>query len=114
MPEVVPGWLLREQPVKRFQIDQYLRQREADQAEMASANGLEGQAGTEMVRRQGHISGRGKSDGRHAASSTGCTGLRVEPHLQIERGEPLAIQEVGEVRDRVEERLLQVAHGRNW
>jgi hypothetical protein len=34
--------------------------------------------------------------------------------MQVERGEPLAIQEVGEVGGRVEEQLLQVAHGKNW
>jgi hypothetical protein len=85
MPEAVPRWLLREQPIKRFQIDQHLRQCEADQAEMASANGLEGQGrGRDGKAGRGHDSGLGRSDGRHAASSTGCTGL-MPASSRIER-----------------------------
>ena len=53
VPKTVPGRLMHEQPVKRLQVDQHLGKREADQAEMTTANGLESQAGAEVIGRQG-------------------------------------------------------------
>jgi len=53
VPETVPGRLMHEQPVKWFQVDQHLGKREADQTEMSTTDGLESQAGAEVIGRQG-------------------------------------------------------------
>jgi len=44
---------MHEQPVKWFQVDQHLGKREADQTEMSTTDGLESQAGAEVIGRQG-------------------------------------------------------------